>query len=346
MLNPLWKRWDRFWFSSSDHYQYGLFRILLVVGLFVVAWDEWQFGNLSALSKAPAEFAAPTFLVQLFGLSIPLSPELVTPLLWLLRILILTSALGLATRFSLIALATLNLYLNSLINSFGFIDHATTLPSLTLLVLAFAPGVAQFSLDALIVHIRKNGWTLPGAFRPLTGTFPVWPAHLILVIMALAYFSSGYSKIRFGSLAWMDGRTLATYLGEPRPADYFVAQPSLNTQARWRDGVGLGSFVYSTGNPTRLARALSTSIPAVALLSIFTVLFEITFPLVLIFRRLLPIYLIMGVLFHVGIMLTLSLYSFYSYIVCYLLFVDWKQLEAILVRVIPHRMRSKSVENV
>ncbi len=346
MLNLLWKRWDQFWFSSSDRYQYGLFRILLVIGLFVVAWDEWQFGNLSALSSAPVEFTAPTFLVQLLHLSIPLSPELVTPLRWLLRILILTSALGLATRFSLIALATLNLYLNSLINSFGFIDHATTLPSLTLLVLALAPGVAQFSLDALIAHIRQNGWTFPKAFKPLAGSFPVWPAHLILVIMALAYFSSGYSKIRFGSLTWMDGRTLATYLGDPRPADYFVAQPNLDAQARWRDGVGLGSFVYSTGNPTRLARALSTSMPAMALLSIFTVLFEITFPLVLIFRRLLPIYLIMGVFFHVGIMLTLSLYSFYSYLVCYLLFVDWKQLETLVVRAIPRWMRTKSVESV
>ncbi len=243
-------------------------------------------------------------------------------------------------------MATLNLYLNSLINSFGFIDHATTLPSLTLLVLALAPGVAQFSLDALIAHIRQNGWTFPKAFKPLAGSFPVWPAHLILVIMALAYFSSGYSKIRFGSLTWMDGRTLATYLGDPRPADYFVAQPNLDAQARWRDGVGLGSFVYSTGNPTRLARALSTSMPAMALLSIFTVLFEITFPLVLIFRRLLPIYLIMGVFFHVGIMLTLSLYSFYSYLVCYLLFVDWKQLETLVVRAIPRWMRTKSVESV
>jgi hypothetical protein len=53
----------------------------------------------------------------------------------------------------------------------------------------------------------------------------------------------------------------------------------------------------------------------------------------------------MGVLFHVGIMLTLSLYSFYSYLVCYLLFVDWQPLEALLVRTIPHRMRTKTVES-
>lgn len=265
-----------------------------------------------------------------------------TPLRWALRILIVTAAIGLATRFSLIALAIVNLYLNSLINSFGFIDHATTVPSLALLILALAPGVAQLSVDAVILHIRKNGWTFPKTFKPLAGSFPVWPAHLILVIMALAYFTSGYSKIRFGSLAWMDGRTLATYLGDPQPDDYFVAQPNLDAGAKWRDGIGLGSFVYSTGNPTWLARAMAQSIPVTALFSIGTVLFEISFPLVLVFRRLLPIYLVLGVLFHVGIMFTLSLYSFYSYIACYLLFVDWKQVEVLLIRVAPGRIMDKA----
>lgn len=59
MATLLWKRWNQFWFSSSDRYQYGLFRILFVFALFVVAWDEWQFSILNALSSAPAEFAAP-----------------------------------------------------------------------------------------------------------------------------------------------------------------------------------------------------------------------------------------------------------------------------------------------
>ena len=332
MINSLLKRWDKYWFTSTNRYQYGLFRILLVGGLFLVAWDAWNFYGLEGITRAPVEFTQPVFLAQVFHFPISIPPEWLSPLRWILRILVFTSFIGLGTRPSLIALAGLNLYLNTLLNSFGFIDHATTLPSLVLVVLAFAPGVDQLSVDSLITYVRKKGLVRPPKLSLFEGSFPIWPANLILVIMAFAYFTSGFSKVRFGTVAWMDGQTLAAYLSEPHPVDYFSAALNAPDSAKWKDGAGLVSFIYSTGQPTPLAKSLAQIPLAMLLLSSFSVLWEITFPIVLVFRRLLPLYLLGGIAFHVGIMATLSLYSFYSYILCYLLFVDWKRLTQPLIK--------------
>lgn len=332
MVRGLLQCWDRVWFSSTDRYHYGLFRIILVGGLFLIAWDSWGFTDLNSVARASGQFTQPVLLAQTLHFSIPISPDLVTPMRWALRLLAVTSLIGVATRPSLILLSLYNLYLNSLRNSFGFIDHGTTLPSLVLLVIAFSPGVTQLSVDSLIAYIRKKGFTRPPTLNLFGGSFPVWPAKLILVVMALAYFTSGLSKVRFGGITWMDGQTLTTYLSEPQPDDYFAAQRNAPDSLKWKDGVGLESFIYGTGQSTPLGRFLA-GIPAVMMfLSTVSVIWEITFPVVLIFRRLLPLYLLMGIAFHVSIMATLSLYSFYSYILCYALFVDWKRVTLPVVR--------------
>ncbi|MCI0353115.1 MAG: hypothetical protein L0Z53_27160, partial [Acidobacteriales bacterium] len=225
-----------------------------------------------------------------------------------------------------------NLYLNSVSNSYGFIDHSTTLPALVLLVLAFAPGVGEFSLDSLIRRYRKPD-------EQANSLLPVWPAQLILILIALSYFAGGYSKLVLGSLAWMDGNTLASYLSEPQPAHYFIAQRDASEAVAWRDGVGLVSFLYSTGQPTALGRLFGNITPAMMLLSVATVIWEFTFPIVIFVRRLLPIFLLVGIGFHLSVILTLRINGFYDYVLCYFLFVNWRWVWKLAVKYVGPRIK-------
>jgi hypothetical protein len=310
--------WDRFWFRRSDRYQYGIFRMLLVGGLFGIHWEEWTLTDFRAAMSAPPELTAPVGLAT--WLHLPLYPPAtwVAPLSHVFHLLVILAFVGLATRVTLVSLALLNLYVQTVVNSFGFIDHATTLPSLVLLVMAFAPGVTRFSVDALIGRLARR--------TPRRGPVPVWPAQLILVLMALSYCTSGLSKLRESSWHWGDGTTLAAYLGDPADNDFLLAPMPGRPAAAWRGEGALESFIYSTGRPTAVGRWVARHRVVVATMSTMTVLWELTFPLVLLFPATRPAYFAGGIGFHVGIMATMHLVSFYSFLVCYLLFVDWRWL--------------------
>ena len=240
---------------------------------------------------------------------------------WLFPVVLMVTAmaaLGLACRLSLVTLAALNLYLGSTLNSYGFIAHDTTLPTIFLLVLAFAPGASACSLDALIAARRGRGrdWVRLGA--PL----PVWPVRLLLVVMALVYFAAGYAKLRETGLEWANGNTLQAYITDPQPAPYLLADPDTSADA-FRDGVGLESFLYSSGRPSPIARVIAGSDLLMALCAATSLFWELTFPIVIFVRRALPWYLLIGVAFHVIVSISFGLHSFYAFALCYVVFLDW-----------------------
>jgi hypothetical protein len=310
--------WDRYWFSTSDRYQYGIFRMLLVGGLFGLHLDEWSLNKLDFAAQAMREFTAPPALARWLHLPIPIPLGWVHPIDVGFKVLTVLAFVGLGTRLTLLALALLNLYIQSAFNSFGFIDHATTIPSLALCILAVTPGATRYSLDEVLVWLTRR-------VRPARGPLPVWPAELVFVVMALGYGSSGLAKVTKTSGRWLDGRTLAAYLSDPAGNELFLA-PAVTPTEHWRRGIALESFVYSTGAPTPLGRRAAQHPWLMLLLSVASVLLELTFPLAIVFRRLRPYYMLGGTGFHISIIAMLRLLSFYSFIVCYLLYVDWDAL--------------------
>jgi hypothetical protein len=154
---------------------------------------------------------------------------------------------------------------------------------------------------------------------------PKWPAQAILVLLALAYFASGYAKVKEAGWEWADGTTLQAYLTDPQPAPYLVADPD-PTVTSFRDAVGIESFAYSSGHPKQFAVDLAQHRALMAGLATVTLLWELTFPLVLVFRRLLVVYLAVAVGFHVTVALAFGLTSFYTYPLTFLVFVDWNAL--------------------
>src|SRR5262249_11546731 len=159
----------------------------------------------------------------------PIPPPAVDlPLLRVLAIVLTLLALfGLLTRTALIGLAGLNLYLGAAVHAWGYAAHSAALPALVLLVIAFAPGVRNFSCDAWLAAGRARKRGLP---PPRTSVISAWPVRLTLLLLCLFYFASGSAKLRYAGLSWADGRTLAFYLsggsrlgsGEPQR---FLADP-------------------------------------------------------------------------------------------------------------------------
>ena len=273
-------------------------------------------GRLDALSGAPEHLAQPVLLLRLLPLPVA-PPSWLGPIIVVLAIL---AAVGVATRASLVALAAMYLYAGSILNSYGFVSHDTTLPMIVLLVLAFSPGVTTCSLSA---YRRRR--SARGSWTGLGAKVPVWPARLILVVLTLIYFSSGYAKLRETGIEWGDGKTLQTYATDPQPAPYFLQDPDADREA-FRDLVGLESFLYSSGTPTSLLRTIAGNDLLMAAIATMSLLWELTFPIVIFVRRVLPWYLGVGLAFHTIVALSFGLYSFYSFPLCYLVLVDWTRV--------------------
>ncbi len=333
MSRAMLTRFHAWWFGPSKRYHLGIFRVVLAIWV-LHDYLVRLFPRLEAIAGRSPEFLHPALLARALGaLSLPLPPDpgSLEPLRAFACGLACTALLGIATRLSLLALAATNLYLGACVNSWGYAAHSTALPALLLVIIAVAPGVTTFSCDALFQAWRagRRGEAARFSERVFGGAVSAWPVRLTLLLLCLFYFASGQSKIRHSGVRWADGRTLDFYLsggsvlGGGHPQRY-LSDPRAPAADKWRDGYGLVDYAY-LGRPTRIGRAASRSPTLVRLFSIGTLLFELSFPLVLLGRRITFVYLLAGTLFHVGIMLTLQI-DFWSSLVVYSMFVDWLAL--------------------
>jgi len=244
------------------------------------------------------------------------------------------------TRAALVALAALNLWLGAAAASWGYTSHATALPALVLVVVACAPGVSACSLDAWLAARKSRAATRSELVFGESES--VWPVRCVLLLLCSLYFASGCAKVRYSGAEWADGRTLAFYLeggsqlGPDEPQRFFASEHA-PPAARFRDGWGLEDYAY-VARPTALGRALARSTLATRLLSVFTLFVELGFPIALLGRRLLLAWLALGVAFHLGIEATLRI-DFTSYLVVYLLFVDWKSLSQRFMSAVVRRLQ-------
>lgn len=319
---------EAWWFAPSSKHQVGIFRPFLV-GWF--GWFYWErlFIRLATTADRPLEFYAPPSLARWFSLP-PVSQAALTWLEPLGLLLVAFAFVGLMTRVTLIALAALNLFLGLSANSWGYTAHASALPTLVLWIVAFAPGVTSFSLDALLLaaHARRTK-RLPSNHAPEViprRPVSIWPVRTLLIVLCLLYTSAGVSKLRYSGFQWTDGRTLAFYLGGgsergSAAEQRFIADRQATSATRFRDGWGLVDHAY-VGRPTSVGLWVAKQSRLLELLSWGALLWELTFPIALLGGWPRTLAFGGGIGFHAAIHLTLSI-NFSSYLVCYLLFVDW-----------------------
>lgn len=333
--------WNRFWFSVSRRHSVGIFRILLG------AWFLLDFAGflpaLDEVARRPAGLMTPCAGLRWTGLSQADPAALVALLRPAAWILAAAATLGAGARFSLLALACVNAALRSLHNSWGYVGHASILPALTLFILAFSPGAADWSLDSLLGWLASRA---RGAARPLLDHLAgrpsaVWPVHLVLLTIAVVYFAAGWEKIRDGGRSWLDGRTLQWYLEgrahSKRLGDstqFYSARRDAPADTLFRDPWGLDK-VCNSAPPTPTGKKVARSLALCAALSWATVLMECGFFLIFFLPRRLQ-YLLLALLaaFHAGIGHMMHI-DFGGYVVLYLCAIDWNAVARSLDSFLP-----------
>lgn len=319
---------ERWWFAPSTRYQLGVFRVFLLgwLGWF---YSERQFARLELIAGRPLDFYEPLSLARWLSLGPP--PDLATVQAlkpWLIA-LVAMGLVGLLTRPVLLLLAALNLVLGLWVNGWGYTAHASALPTIVLLIVACAPGVTSFSLDALLLPrlLRRLGLRGPEALP--RRAVSVWPVHAILLVMSLLYFSAGLSKLRYSGWQWTDGNTLAFYLGGgslrgAEEVQRFIVDRDAPRSLRFRDGWGIVDHAW-VGRPTPLGSWASRDQGLLRVLSTGAILWELLFPLALVAGWPRRLALLGGLSFHACISWTLNI-NFSAYLVCYLVFIDWSCL--------------------
>lgn len=292
-MSRLLASWRTYWFTPASLTTLGVARLVLVTIIFFL---NGRTRFLRVAMVAP-QFWAPIGLVQALGMA---QPSLAT-MQWMATastMLLLAAGLGLGARVALAVLFPLLLVQEALLNSLGKVSHGTIPLLYAVLFFALAPCDRGFGLGAVFRRARAAA---RGEFAPEVNrqsAYARWPLELLFIQLAAFYFLAGRSKVRVVGLRWADGYTLQFYLlALGMPAGYWLA-----------------SHLW-----------LCTA------LSVLVLVFELGFPLGIVFRRLRPLIFGGGVLFHLGNVVFLGP-TFWMVAALYLLYVPWARLGTAVAR--------------
>lgn len=222
--------WNHFWLAPSSAELLGFQRafFLAVVLADVLRERRWRFLQLEPFwGRKPAW----------------LSPSAGKWLEWIWKLSLLTSCLGLATRFSLFLAALLGFFWFRLPQCYRVGHHRYHVTALALAVLACAPCGDGFSLDAILA-----GTT------PEPGPQYTWPARLICLALAGMLVNAGWTKLRWSGPAWTRPRNLQRFLIRAHALPY-DARPAVD----W--GLRLAAFPWLCGGMALFALLLETLYP-------------------------------------------------------------------------------------
>jgi hypothetical protein len=287
------KAWRRYWFRPTPLVYLAVLRIIAVGAQLIMLLMEDGYGlrQLAGLSSLPASMYKPLPALQLFllpfGLDARPSFALLTVIYWITAVGGIGALLGLKSRFSLLIFAAGNTFLQAFAYSFGDLHHREALMIITLWLLTLSPAGGVLSLDGYLA--RRNC----GRGRPLQkkSVFAAWPILLVQNLFGLVYLDAALRKLYAGGAAWVNGYTLQYYL--------------YNDASRRGSAFGLW---------------LAQQHAAACVLSWITILWEGTFFLVLIFPRLVWIYLPLGIGLHAGMALA-GVASFPQFMALYAAFI-------------------------
>lgn len=266
-------RWNAYWFPTTTTTALALCRIIAVAAQLFWFFPSLRY-HLNLLEKNP-EFIEPQVLIRAISAIIPrdslFTHSGLTVLYWVTFLAGAAALVGLFTRTSLFILALGSWIFVAQGYSYADIHHTQAVYDIFLMTLAFSPAGESLSLDAAIR--RRRGRTkgdTSGASRQ-TDT-AMWPLKLVHVLLAMTYFSTGFTKLLSGGLRWMNGYTLQLYTFEDA--------------IRRELPVGIWLGQHHT---------------VCLILSFFTILFETFFFLSLFFPRAAPFFFLNGLFFQIGL---------------------------------------------
>jgi len=281
--------WRNYWFTPSYYLDLAIVRIVAVATALVMLLysRQWHVG----FAATSDDYWQPLVILNVFhapfgwGFRPPL--EFVEAAYFTAVIAGALSLLGILTNLSLLIFTVASVYVQAFIYSFGELHHREAVMMIALGALAISPSGRVLSIDSMIA--RRRGASLLEDKSEFAG----WPIKLIGWFFVLMYLSAVRSKLSLAGLDWANGFTL----------QYALARDGL----RWDNPLGLWLSQFH--------------LPVMALQ--FAVLaFQATFAVAMIFPKSRWFYVPVGLLFHIGIHLTLKA-SFFQWIALYVVFVPW-----------------------
>lgn len=190
-----------FWFEPATPTNLAFSRIFFYAALLAYYWniDTGQWAHV------PDVYWVPVGPFAYFGW--PVLSE--TALQWMdvvWKVSLAFACIGFFTRPSTVVAAVLGLYLLALPHSFGKVHHNDALIVLALVVLAVSRCGDAFSADR---------WLRQGSARkaeegppPKSPEFR-WPLQVLRVLLVLAFFGAGLTKLRKSGIEWILSDSLA-----------------------------------------------------------------------------------------------------------------------------------------
>ena len=327
-LDALRSKLDTYFFSSYRYHNLGLLR----AGLSLVIL--YHYGG-SAMRRFMLVGAVPGLhhppsLLEWLHLPYPLPENAMALFPYTFWIVGLLSVAGLATRPAVALLGVHLLYMMGTQASMGWFDHEAAVSTQVLFVLAIVPGTTNFSLDRLGYWFFKKKGTFQDAL--LGPPASMWGVRLLLILMCLVYLTSGISKMRFSEGRWFDGSTLAFYLEgsasiyKTQDIQRFFGSSEISEEKLWKDGFGIEAHHYmnAQNNPERMAVAkwIADTTWLVSLLSVLTLLLELSSPLILFDGWPRTLYLISAIIMHTSIGYLMNI-NFKEFQIIDFLLIDW-----------------------
>jgi hypothetical protein len=256
-----------------------------------IIFFTWLYGcffgyDLAEWTRFPADTWDPVWFVELVG-PLPSAQTLsVLGVVW--KTSLLLGALGLFRQVTFGVAALLGAYALGLTASFSKGNYDIGMPVILLFVFWIARSTDALSLDALIA--RGTDKTPPSPSGEYT-----WPIATGRLLLALAFFAAGVSKLRHGGVDWVVTDNLRwLFIGQQ-----YTHTPALNWAAY------LANFPW-------LCRFLAGA----------TIALELSYPLALFVRRARP-WLVVGM---IGLQLAIHVFmgvNYLTFLVANVFWVDW-----------------------
>ena len=276
-------------FTSGSALTLGVTRSV-VSGTFLIATLVTSF---SALGQLPVTILRPTGLMKVLPWNFYdrlLTPSGMFAFKSVLLLSLLLSTFGLLTSFSTKVSLLLVIFYEGLVRSFGHYNHDEMLAVYYLVVLAFVPCGDNFSLDHWLGRKRA------GQSSFIYG----YPVLLMQSLMAWVYFSSALVKMRVAGLKYLSA-----------------------------DNLPVLAIFHSLDNLHDTGFRLAFWLPQVRVVLPFVVgvvlVWELFFPVAIVWRRARWWILGFGVLFHIATLFLMNIFFPYQ-LAMYLIFVDWDKV--------------------
>ena len=292
-MSRLWEKWDQFWFSPVDLRSLSLFRFIVGCGLLVMYILRFMDRDILLYEDGLVPSAlAQEFLPEFYRSSLQWIPVTDTAVFWVQIIYLLGLGgvvLGLVDRVAMWVLLFLHLALMH--RNFTVIYGADLVATFWLFYLGFAHHTQSFSVLRCLRSGRWTprefiGWADGPKLSDLAGTVGV---RLIQIQLCVIYGYTGLEKMK--GTAWWEGSAVWKVFGNAQ-----LAPMDFSFMAHW---------------PL-----------LVALMTLFTLIFEVYFPVVVWIPSLRKIWLFVGAAFHGGAAVLMGL-PFFSLLMVSSYLVFW-----------------------